>query len=187
MGKSTLLREALAPYVSLTAGFVVQRLCENSGETAFRAICLEDSFPQLEGKYSPNLDGIFVLPGRKLDVTTLENIILRVEEQAQDSRRKMILLDEIGGVELASPVFMGALERLLSSRKPCFGVFKSRENFSRTSSNLSLPPDYADLHSRLEAKILSHGKIITLTAENRAQTLNRLKEVAAGIKGDYTD
>ena len=169
VGKSTLLREALASYSTMIAGFTVQRLAGTDGETAFRAACLEGKFPPNEARYHPGLDGVFVQPGRKLDISALESVILRVEAQARDPNSKLILLDEIGGVEMTSRVFMGVLERLLSCGKPCFGVFKSKENFARTTRNLSLAPDYADLHSQLEARILAGGEIITLTTENRAE------------------
>lgn len=187
IGKSTILREALAPFIAITAGFAVQRLTEESGETAFRAVCFEGSFPPLEAAYRPGLNGVFVAPGRKLNVTALEEVILQVGQQTQQHSHKLILLDEIGGVELASPIFAGALERLLSCGKPCFGVFKSRENFERTTRNLSLPTGYAELHRQFEAMILSDGEIVTLTEQNRTETLARLKEAVAGVVAGRSD
>ena len=180
IGKSTLLREALAPYVPLIAGFVVQRLTENGAVVGYRAVRIEGEFPPPEAEYCPELEGIFISRGLKWDAAALNEAIMSVRGRAPAHSRKLILLDEIGGVELGSRVFMGALEELLAGEKPCFGVFKSRENFARAARNLGFPARHSDLHRRLEDRILSRGEIIELTGQSRPQALERLKRAVAG-------
>jgi len=168
IGKSYLLRKALAPYMRAVSGFVVQRLTENGVNIGFRAVMLDGGFPAEEIPYAAGLTGIFILHGQR-NIAALEDTILRIEVELRDTGHKLILLDEIGGVELSSAIFMGALKRILSSGTPCAGVFKSSENLARAASNLDLEQGYFAIHRELEAFLRAAGELITVTAENRSE------------------
>ena len=167
MGKSTILREVFAPHVLYITGFVIQRLTENGLTVAFRTACLDGAFPPLEAQYDSSLKDVFLLRRRWMGYDALERALMHVLEQAD---RSLIVLDEIGGIELGSPVFMGVLERILSGPRPCFGVFKARENLDRALSNLNLSTHRAELqekHKQLEMLIRANGDILTVTGQNR--------------------
>ena len=174
------MREAIAPHVSQVAGFIAQRLREGGRRVGFRAALLEGRFPPPEAKLKPGMDDVFILDGQH-SAAALEKAILRVEQRLETPDIKLVLLDEIGGIELTSPVFMSALERILRGQTPCFGVFKSRENLGRAAANLKLSSGHTALHARLEEKILSGGEIITISEQNREKTLMRVKKAAAKI------
>ena len=178
VGKSTLLTQALAPYVGSVAGFMVQRLMESGRRVGFRAAALEGSFLSLEAQYHPGMDGVFILQG-KWDAAALESVIMRVEKQLKNPDVKCILLDEIGGVELASPMFMGALERIFASKLLCLGVLKSRENLAHATAKLKLDSKNAEMYDDLEKKILAAGEIICVTEQNRTHILNHLEAIVA--------
>ena len=177
-GKSSLLREAISPYISSAGGFFVQRLIEKGRNVGFQAILLKNQLSPLEVPYHPEMEHVFILDG-KWDIAVLEKIILCVEEQMKTQGAKLILLDEVGGIELRSQVFMSALERILSSGTPCFGVLKSRENLGRTVANLNIRHEYTALHTQLETRIRADGEIINFSEQNRAQTLRYVKDAAA--------
>ena len=168
VGKSYLLQETLASHVQEIAGFTVQRLIENDVQVGFRVAGIENEFPQREAVYTQEMTGVFILQ-RQRNVFALEKAILRVEEESRRLQCKLVFLDEIGGIELTSNVFMDSLIRILSSGKPCCGVLKSQENLVHTASILKLGEEYADCRSKLAAKLEEDGELFTVTAQNRAE------------------
>jgi len=172
VGKSYLLWEALAPFAPSVKGFCVQRLRHNGERVGFRVVALEQGFPPPDAAYSPDMQGVFIL-GDAYDAAPLEEAILRVERDARGC--KLVLLDEIGGIELSSRVFMGALRRLLSGCVPCMGVLKSRENLLHASSVLGLGTEYLALHEELEALIRDGGEIITVMDKNQEDVQKHLQ------------
>jgi nucleoside-triphosphatase len=168
VGKSRLLRETLEPYTGAVAGFTVQRLTQNGELVGFRAASIEGGFPPGEAEYTQETAGVFILRGRQ-NVPVLEEAILRAEEESRKSRRKLVLLDEIGGIELVSDVFMDTLNRLLSGGKPCCGVFKSHENLAHTASILRLGEEYANRSKLLAARLEEAGELLTVTEQNYAE------------------
>lgn len=181
IGKSSLLRQALSPYEETLCGFVVQRLIENGQPIGFRAVTLEQGFPPLEAVYSRDQTSAFILHGRG-DLSVLEEILSRVEEAARERRYQLILLDEIGGMELASPRFGNTLQRILKIEKPCLGVWKSRENLVHTASMLNLEQDCFALHRTLEVWLLRHGNLITLERWNRDIVYKCVQAFVAKLK-----
>ena len=159
-GKSSALRDILTPHIRQTAGFTVQRLLENGVTVGFRAIYLDGnalSFPSLEAVYTEDADNIFILRGKWLGAEVLENMLEKTLLRAQSPDIKMILLDEIGGIEMLSAKVMETLEKILNTDKPCYGVLKSKENLERTIFKLGLSIHKEELlekHERLEKKIL---------------------------------
>ena len=168
VGKSRLLRETLDPYTEAVAGFTVQRLTLNGEVVGFRAVAIESGFPPGEAEYIQEMSGVFILRGQQ-NVPALEEAILRIEEESHKSRRKLVLLDEIGGIELVSDIFMDTLNRLLSGGKPCCGVFKSHENLAHTASILKLGEEYAYRSKMLAARLEEAGELLTVTEQNYAE------------------
>ncbi len=173
MGKSALLREVLAPYSRMMAGFSAQRLIEDGERIGFRTAPFDDGYPPLETAYTGGLDGVFIIRGLR-NVSALEEAILRAEQESRKPGRKLVLLDEIGGIELLSPIVMDALKKLLSGKTPCAGVFKSDENFERMAANLRLSEGCRAPRKELEALIEKTGRLITVTEQNREEIRDEL-------------
>ncbi len=140
-GKSTALRQVLLPYLSDLGGFVVQRLTNPDGvPMAYRLVGLDEirqtgkdaeaMFLAVDAPYS----------GSDSDVST--NIFLRVAPRSFDAnvfatygveclqasvKNSLILLDEIGGVDLLSTRFRELLHATLNGSTPCVGVVKELE------------------------------------------------------------
>ena len=170
-GKSYLLRKVLAPYAKAVSGFTVQQLNENGVRIGFRAVIINGCFQPPEIEYDSGMARVFILKGR-YDISALEDTILRVEQES--SCRELVLLDEIGGIELRSEIFLDALRRIFLSGTPIAGVFTSRENLSRMVSNLVLGQEYLALHAELERLLQNNGELITLTKENWDETYDYL-------------
>lgn len=175
VGKSYMLSEILTPYVQMIAGFSVQRLIENGSVIGFRAVCIDGQIVPQETKYVPGLSGVFILKGQR-DVSVLDEIILKVEKDSRNPRCKLVLMDEIGGMEMTSEIFMNTLSRILTGNKPCCGVLKAWENLAHTCSVLRLEDEYDVLHSGLESTLRRSGKLITVSEENYFRIHNLLTE-----------
>lgn len=188
IGKSTLLRECLLPHQDQLAGFCVQRLFDDGQSVGFRAVLLGGVLPPLAREYAPNLDGVFISHGKR-DIRVLESIITDVQAAALLPRCKMLLLDEIGGIELGSPPFMATLQGILNGSKPCIGVLKSRENLEHTFRTLHLGQDYRQAHDSLRNTIADNGVIRTLgptTADRKGIREEILQIITQGHLDEQT-
>ena len=98
-GKSTALRQVLAPYAACIAGLSTQRLVDKNGaQVGFRATLIAGDFPPLQARCPDQPDGVFILRG-KTDTAALERAIGQVEELLAQPHMRLALLDEIGGIE----------------------------------------------------------------------------------------
>lgn len=185
IGKSSLLRDTLRTAAPVIAGFMTQRLIENGKTIGYRALRVSDPLPPLEIRYENGLDGIFLLRGHK-DISVLEKMIVQTEQDSQRDATKLIILDEIGGIELTSYAFMDPLRRILSGTKPCVGVLKSTQNLAHTASVLHLGKDYFDFHQQLKDLICSNGELLLVTNENRENLRDYLKKYMKSHCGNVT-
>ncbi len=135
-GKSTVLRQTLRPYLPDLGGFVVQRLLDEAGHpAAYRlqglpglidSTTLEEAeaqFLAVDGSFTGRESDVFLqIPSRRFDPTVFETKALSILKDSLN--KKIVLLDEIGGVELTIPSFRKALIRLLQGPIPCLGIIK---------------------------------------------------------------
>jgi nucleoside-triphosphatase len=166
VGKSHLLRRLMHPYASMIAGFTVQRLHQNNELVGYCAKPLAGTFHDLDAVYHPDLDGLF-LSENNHDVGVLEQILDQVFQDSLSPFCRLILLDEIGGMELLSPHFMKGLMRILEGEKPCVGILKSRRNLEEMVRCQQLDRSCLMLHQRLEKFLQSNGMLVELTLDNR--------------------
>ena len=154
-GKSTLLQEAMEPYREYIGGFVSQRLKDSSLNTIGFRLADYSSEPALTATFTEELSNIFLRHGSdksSFSLSVFENQAIDILEAAKSSK-KIILLDEIGGGELKSPVFKSYLDRLLMGSIPCLGVLKVPKAAANTGRGIgtALKDENALLHERLDA------------------------------------
>lgn len=178
MGKSSLILEVLKPYLADTGGFFVQRLMKDG---VCHAFCVEKPgfgiTPLRPYQDNPRIFIERTKNGWKADE---ERFFAAAMECLQDyEEKKLILLDEIGGIELASAPFMRLLQRIFESGIPCMGVLKSDESFAKMADTLDTGRSLLERRRELMQGIEKHpGKIFTLTGENRAEIKTALKNFA---------
>ncbi len=166
IGKSSMLLKILAKHSSMVTGTITQRLIQNGKTIGYRSVIIEDPFLPLETPYTDKMNGVFLINGN-MNISVLEKTIAKIKANSQKPTSKLILLDEIGGIELTSTSFMENLYDILSCGKPCIGVMKSKDNLSHTSNMLNLEGRYMQLHQNLENIITSNGQLFTMTNENK--------------------
>lgn len=166
IGKSYLLQEVLTEYSPVLAGFTVQRLYQGDDFMGFRACVFNGQFEGQKGEFQPGQAGIFISPDGR-DLSVLEDAVLQVEISCKQRSCRIVLLDEIGGIELISDRFMKSIHSILNSGKFCVGVLKSRSNLNRTLKNHGTDEDYLTRHGQLIQKITDDGQLYNMTDKNR--------------------
>lgn len=169
VGKSTILRNTLLPYEQNISGLVIQRLFEDGVPCGFRACTVNGALPALEEIYTQELNGVFLYKGQSFP-EVLEHAARKALELCSAERCQMIILDEIGGLELFSSAFMLSVHTMLRLNKPCIGVIKSHENLAHTARRLNLPADILDLRDTLQQELESKGRVVTVTPKTHSQT-----------------
>lgn len=134
-GKSTLIRNTLLPFIDRAGGFFVQRVLISGTCAAFRLLPVtgaEDYLLEKEELSLERLSGIFLRSdGRgnwSSNMAVFRTTGVRCLQESASSGKKLILLDEIGGVELHCASFMRALKKIISGPLPVLGVLKAPAN-----------------------------------------------------------
>lgn len=176
IGKSTAIRECLTPYVDRLGGIACRRYVDENGiPKAYGLIRPDDML--IESEYCPKIHGdpdngilpedpgIFLIHrqnGSYIDHSVFDTIGVRMLRDSRNS--DLILLDEIGGLELLSADFRKELYHILEEGRSCIGVIKSIKSISlriktksaqtRESYNQKLREA---LRSRFDANIIQYS------------------------------
>lgn len=184
-----MIKECLRPYLPEAGGFFVQRIFIGSEYAAFR-LCPVDSFPGYElDCHVETLEGLenlflYSISGnnwqRNLEV--FEKAGLDCLEKGLRNNKKLILMDELGGVELDSKVFREKVKEVISAEMPVLGVVKSPAN-ARVLENSLAGRGVTDTNSQFLEYLGSHPSIelLTVTGENRLEASTRLKSFLEGV------
>lgn len=159
-GKSTFLQKMLWSNKKELTGFYVVRKVTNQGQIAgfelhsaasMDGIVTSDAPLQEECCFLRKEAGKMIYQERVFQ--TRGRQLLR---QAQRQPKRLVLLDEIGGVELMEPKVFPLLLELLQSQQKVIGVFKSDDNFS-----------HQNLPTNLREKITQRRAIIKKIIKKR--------------------
>lgn len=127
-GKSTLIRRLIEPYLEQTGGFSSQRLLDGTGATVGFRIASAAEALILTREYDRELNDIFLYFDGSRAVKTPEVFTeAALNYLTNFDGKKLILLDEIGGMELGVSAFRETLYQVLGGSIPCIGVLKLEE------------------------------------------------------------
>ncbi|MDY6827095.1 MAG: nucleoside-triphosphatase [Bacillota bacterium] len=134
-GKSTLIRNSLLPCLDQTGGFFVQRVLIGGVCVAFRLLPVTNAEEYLLEKEQTALEGlsnIFLWNNGRGNWQSNFEVFwttgVRCLHEGLSAGKKLILLDEIGGIELHCPPFMEAVKEIIAGPLPVLGVFKAPPN-----------------------------------------------------------
>ncbi len=134
-GKSTLIRDALLPHLDKAGGFYVQRIITDGRCSAFRLCKTEDAASYIlekEVESQAGLDSLFLKSNIdqqwQFDPRVFETAGVDCIQQSLQRGKKLLVMDELGGVELQCPVFMETVRQVLQSPTPVIGVLKAPKN-----------------------------------------------------------
>lgn len=148
-GKSTAITQALGEGIQQCGGFLTRRYLEPN---------LHFTLESPDGQYSETfLDFSDGKPWLNLDVFSRSGVSLLTGD--------ILVLDEIGGIELLCPDFSAALEQLLRRDIPVIGVMKGESPAGALVEALGLSEEYTRAADRLRS--LLRGDENTLLYECR--------------------
>ncbi len=134
-GKSTVIRQCLLPYLPEVGGFYVQRILCKSELAAFslKPVDYKADYRLTQDVDSlVGLDNLFLYADDRGNWQRNDHVFQTAgAECLRNSRRdpkKLILLDELGGIELHNQVFMAEVYETLNSSTPVLGVVKAPAN-----------------------------------------------------------
>jgi nucleoside-triphosphatase len=178
VGKSTLIRHCLLPYLPFIDGFYVQRILKDGHLTAFRfkpVSASTDYQLTLTVNNLEGLDNLFLYANQHGDWQRNDQVFLESGvnclRQSLKRNNKLILFDELGGVELHIPAFMAEVYRILKNQIPILGVIKAPAN-AQILERAETGKGVIDVNLSFIEYInnLQNTELIYLDLENRAAT-----------------
>ncbi len=161
IGKSTLLREQLLKTDYRVGGFYVQRLLSENDQVMGFQLRSAESLLLKTSSYEWTEEACFLrrVNGQMVpDLKVFETVGRHLLEQAVNQSFDVILLDEIGGLELQVPDFYRPLLQLLNSSQKIIGVYKSFENYQQLARRQRVKVTA----QRREIERLIHGSCLTV-------------------------
>lgn len=174
-GKSTLLRQLLQPHMDVIGGFSCQRLKDTQGRTRAFRIGPPQSTPLTAPYPLPGTHeyirmekqggkGIFRVNREDGSFGKFPQVFHRegVDYLSDTAGKKLLLLDEIGGAELAEKEFRQALYATLAGSVPCIGVIKLEEKAAFMKRTVGYEKDILSYNRELRQRLIEewNGKII---------------------------
>ena len=154
IGKTSLLMRCMGPLRMTAGGFIVRRLLGEDGRVKGFSLTPPSASELPSLPYSRDAANIFIehtVDGSVRRPGALEDGILSL--LADSGMKRLIILDEIGGVELLNPRIAARIAEVLASGVPCAGVFKARENARNMASGLGLPTEYFDRYEEMRSRL----------------------------------
>jgi len=112
-GKTTLIREAILPHIGRCGGFYTEEILEGSQRAGFLLKTLDGKEGVLAKK---GMSSEIKLNKYGIDVNVLENLGVAALKDAI-ANKEIIVIDEVGSMEIFSDAFRKALLECLSSQK----------------------------------------------------------------------
>ena len=186
LGKSQIIQQALLPYGEMSGGFFVQRIYVGDRYQAFTLNSLEDKEKYVLEKHVQSISEVepfLYCTGNRWEVQK-EIFIktgLRALKRARAERKKIILMDEIGGVELAFPEFTNLLMEVLDGYISCLGVLKTSRNAGKMDQKLGNQKGCFEREEVLE-KIKKHPQVelLLVKEENLQEALFKVNSFVRG-------
>lgn len=151
-----MIRKMIEGHLTQLGGFSCQRLLDDFGKTVgFRITPVAEAM-DLTAKYSPELSDIFLyFDGEKTIMAPEVFTDTAIKYLRESEGKKLILLDEIGGVELMSPEFRETLCQVLEGDIPCIGVLKLEISIRHMCDNITINHECIEHHLKLRTDLMN--------------------------------
>lgn len=141
-GKSTVIRNIVLPYINFTGGFYVQRLLVQGKCEGFCLCSISDNQQYVLNRETDGVDDEHMVFLHKcgnrwiFNDRVFERYAVDMLNENLAKKNKLLLLDEVGGLELLCPRFKDKLYEILDGGIPCLGVLKSDVNSKKLLSHV---------------------------------------------------
>ncbi|PYK70099.1 MAG: AAA family ATPase [Verrucomicrobia bacterium] len=124
-GKTTLIKRVLKNLSQRTAGFYTEEIRDRGIRVGFRLVTLEGGEAVFAHVDFPAAAGPERLGKYRLDLFALENVGVKAVRDAVRAR-KLVVIDEIGPMEIRSARFRDAVNEVLESEVPLLATIFAR-------------------------------------------------------------
>lgn len=177
IGKSTIIREVVLPYIKDVGGFFTVKLYKDKNKMGFAIRDIKDAkdyvlqtsirdINQVQGLFMHKQKGKWCFNTDAFSTKALKNI-------TEISNNKLIIMDEVGGLELKDLEFVRQLKLCLNGKVPLLGVLKSQKNLTNLHKQTNYDIDMFSLSEYMKEK--DNIEILTLTNDNRSEIQNKVK------------
>ncbi len=178
IGKTTLIKQALKISGKKATGFLSVRLVDQNGVSV--GFCLE--------RFTDNCETVRVVETVDLKTKGLfmsgnpENRVVNLDvfEEIREIvgsflEYDVFVIDEIGGLELLSPVFVEYIKTVLDSNIVCIGTYKSKDNFKHMKTNVDVNL-VGDPGGRFKEQLVEkyNAEFLTVTEQNKQEILKKI-------------
>ncbi len=184
VGKSTLLRETLLPHLENVGGFYVQRVFRGKEYAAFQLQPLGNTEDYQLNKYVerlPEKENLFLYCDENnkwyTQLAILEKKGVLFLQRSRKEKKQIILMDEIGGVDLHCPLFIQSVLQILDGPQPTLGVLKAPRNIKKLNSSLAEPENKVKKMEKTLTAIKEHPliELLEVNRENYAEIKLRVE------------
>ncbi|HJO94664.1 MAG TPA: nucleoside-triphosphatase [Victivallales bacterium] len=180
IGKSTMIKNVLKPFMNKISGFYVQRIYKENQLKGFRFCTLSEGEYKLDNHITSEICPfpLFIEQTDKDKWKINEDVFIDSFNKAFDKEKlkEIILMDEIGGFEFDNAYITKCVFNLLDKDKPIIGVIKSPR--SKEIMDKYFPIDSILMNKdRNLVKLIKHKavEIIHVNNSNKNEIQNKIK------------
>lgn len=182
IGKSSLIFEMVKKSKIPCRGFLSRRLLHADGSTGAFQLAAYHKADKPTGFYRGNEDNIFLrYPGRK-NAEAVPAVFASLRELTGNwQEAKLLVLDEIGGMELQVPACREFLYEMLNSRIPCIGVLKSFDNYQHMKQYVNITRQTSEQYQKLRRRLETDDscELYRMTVNSREMAADRVGQFLA--------
>lgn len=189
IGKSTLIRDAVLPYIDEFAGFFVQRIFVGQRVVGFSLRQLFEAKDYLLSRHVSKIEEVSNLFLYRdacgqwhHDLRIFRREGIAALRRGRFERKKFILIDELGGVELQDIAFMEEVLTVLDGDIPVLGVLKSPKGIEKIQNRTGKINIRERKVKEIYTLLAEHQGVsfLEITEMNRTYTAKKIREFVWG-------
>lgn len=177
IGKSTIIKDAVLPYIEDVGGYFTTKLFVDNKKTGFaiRPIKKDSAYILRTNTHDIHkVSGLFMYRHNGSCKFKSDLFTRKAKKYLTDAcSKKLIVIDEIGGIELTNSKFAKTLLEILGDNTPILGVVKSNKNLINLSKTIKF--DVSACNSFLKKLYLSDNiKVLNVNSQNRSEVKKKV-------------
>lgn len=177
VGKSTIIKNSVLPFLKDIGGYYTVKLFVDNKKAGFAIRPVKDGAfynLRLDTQDIYKVPGLFLYKDEDSCNFKTDLFVRKATKYLKNScNKKLIIMDEIGGLELKSTKFVKTLSKILKGNTPILGVIKANKNLLKVSK--ATKSDIKNCEPFLRKFCLSDNiKILTVNSFNINETKNKV-------------
>lgn len=189
VGKSTIIKNAIFPYMNEIGGFFTQRIFVGQKYVGFALNPILDKEEYMVNRYVKSLkevDNVFLYSDSDRKWNVNNDVFLNCGISSLRKGylfKKFIVLDELGGVELKNVPFMNEIIRVLDGDVSVLGVLKSKKSITKLENKLKDKNDNINNENFFYNSIQNHRdvQIVHISKENYNEAKEQVTKFVGAV------